>query len=222
MKEIEKSELYRLQTISSNESRLKSRGFQHIAGVDEAGRGPLAGPVVAAACVLLNEALIPFLNDSKLLSKEKRESLYSQITSSPFVCFGIGIVDVETIDRINILQASLLAMQRAVESLSIKPDYILIDGNRSPYFTVPSEAIVKGDRLSISIAAASIVAKVTRDRMMDELHTSWPDYGFSEHKGYGTAKHLQAIKQLGPCPIHRKTFEPIKSSLSQLIRKDLF
>jgi len=208
---ISPSELSRLQAISIHEKELSNAGYLRIAGIDEAGRGPLAGPVVAAACILGKDSLFAHLNDSKQLTAKIRERLYLEITNDPVVQFGIGIIDVETIDRINILQATLLAMQKAVQALKVSPDCILIDGKQAPCFAIRTLTLIKGDSLSISIAAASILAKVTRDRIMDELDYEWPHYGFKKHKGYGTEEHLTALAKFGPCPIHRKSFEPIKS-----------
>ncbi|MBX7066100.1 MAG: ribonuclease HII [Parachlamydiales bacterium] len=210
MKELSESELCRLQNMSQSEIRLKAEGFNKIAGVDEAGRGPLAGPVVAAACILPEGVLFENLNDSKQLTAEQREILFHQITTCPGLAFGIGIIDVATIDKVNILQATFLAMRKAVESLPITPDYLLIDGNQLPNFTIPTESVVDGDGLSISIAAASVIAKVTRDRIMAELDEKYPEYGFKNHKGYGTVEHLKAINLYGPSKIHRRSFEPIK------------
>ena len=211
MEQVYQSELSRLKAMTFCETRLKREGFNLIAGVDEAGRGPLAGPVVAAACILPKGALFENLNDSKKLSAQQREKLYVQITSHPDLIYGVGIIDVETIDRINILQATFLAMQRAVESLKIAPDYILIDGNQLPHFKIPTESLVAGDALSVSIAAASILAKVTRDRIMLEFDGKYPKYGFKRHKGYATTQHVEAIKAHGPCPIHRRSFDPVRS-----------
>jgi len=208
---VSKAELSRLQAMSEQENRLSLAGFSRIAGVDEAGRGPLAGPVVAAACILSRKRSFESLNDSKQLTAEKREKLFLEITSDPNTLFAVGIADVETIDRINILQATFIAMRQAVAALSTQPDYLLIDGNQVPRFAIPLLALVAGDALSISIAAASIVAKVTRDRMMEEWDQKWPQYGFLKHKGYGTADHLAAIRKWGPCPLHRSSFEPMKS-----------
>ncbi|HSX10770.1 MAG TPA: ribonuclease HII [Chlamydiales bacterium] len=217
------SELSRLQAMSRSEYRLKAEGFQRIAGIDEAGRGPLAGPVVAAACILPPEALFAGLNDSKQLKPEQRELLFAEIVSCPHLLYGIGIVDVKTIDRVNILQATFLAMRKAVESLPAQPDYLLIDGNQLPHFDIPTESLVEGDSLSVSIAAASIIAKVTRDRIMAELDAKWPRYGFRKHKGYATEEHLEAIHKWGPCSIHRKSFDPVKSMLDlQPTQIDLF
>lgn len=210
MKEISESELIRLHAMSQSEIRLKSEGFNKIAGIDEAGRGPLAGPVVAAACILPEGAIFKNLNDSKQCTSEEREVLFQQITTCPGVVFGIGIIDVKTIDRVNILQATFLAMQKAVHALSEFPDYLLIDGNQLPYFDIPAESLVEGDALSISIAAASIIAKVTRDRIMMGLDAKYPEYGFKNHKGYGTEEHLRAIDLYGPSKVHRMSFEPVK------------
>jgi ribonuclease HII len=214
MEMISDSVLSRLGTLSFFENRLKAQGFLRIAGVDEAGRGPLAGPVVAAACILPQNVLFSHLNDSKQLTPELRDTLFAQIISHPGVHYGIGFIDVETIDRFNILQATFLAMRQAIASLPHPPDYLLIDGNQLPSLAVPAEAIVEGDGRSVSIAAASVLAKVTRDRLLVELDAQWPQYGFKQHKGYATAQHIQAIHKHGPCPIHRKSFDPIKSMLN--------
>jgi len=206
-----KAELSRLQALSVHEHRLSAAGYTRIAGIDEAGRGPLAGPVVAAACILPHNSFFEHLNDSKQLSQALREVLFAEITSHPETRFGIGVSDVETIDRVNILQATFLAMRQAVASLGCNPDYLLIDGNQVPVFTIPTLAIVEGDSHSVSIAAASVIAKITRDRMMVEYDLKWPKYGFKKHKGYATAEHVQAIRNHGPCSLHRKSFEPVKS-----------
>ena len=213
---VSSAELSRLNRLLIHEKRLMSKAFTRIAGVDEAGRGPLAGPVVAAACIFPSDAIFPHLNDSKQLNSEEREILYLQMSSYEGLSWGIGISDVETIDRINILQATLLAMQHAVAALPVVPDYILVDGNRLPKFDKPAEAIIEGDAKSLSIAAASIFAKVTRDRLMQIFDMKWPHYGFKNHKGYGTPKHLQALQKFGPCPIHRKSFAPIKGLVSSM------
>jgi ribonuclease HII len=201
----------RLLKMSHHEQRLYSLGYRQIAGIDEAGRGPLAGPVVAAACILPCDYLLARLNDSKQLTAEQREDLFIQIVSDSRIIYGIGIVSVERIEQINILRATFEAMQQSVASLSQKPDYLLIDGNQLPAFDCPREGIVRGDAVSISIAAASIIAKVTRDRIMIEEAAKWPQYAFEQHKGYGTPQHLEALQRFGPCPLHRKTFEPVKS-----------
>jgi len=205
-------EIYRLRKMSLYEKQLKAEGFLRVAGLDEAGRGPLAGPVVAAACILPEGIFWEGINDSKQLTAEERRVLFEKII--PSATYAIGIVDVETIDRINILQATLLAMRNAIASLPIEPDYLLVDGNQLPTLKIPSKAIVAGDCLSVSIAAASILAKVTRDRIMEQLDLEWPQYGFKQHKGYATEQHLLAIEQHGPCPIHRKSFDPIRSTLN--------
>ena len=197
--------------MSSYENALKEKGFKIIAGVDEAGRGPLAGPVVAAACIFLSDLFLPNLNDSKKVTPKKREELYHYLVNSKEIVFSVGIVDSKTIDEINILQATFKAMQRAVWSLSKKPEYLLIDGNQLPSFPVPAKGIIKGDSLSISIAAASIIAKQTRDNIMAGYHNKWPEYNFLGHKGYGTKKHLEALQKHGPSEIHRKSFAPVKS-----------
>ncbi|MER3446913.1 MAG: ribonuclease HII [Candidatus Dadabacteria bacterium] len=180
------------------------------AGVDEAGRGPLAGPVVAAAVILPEGCEIDGLNDSKKLSAGKRESLFHQIKSLAIVT-GIGIVEPEEIDRINILRATLLAMEIAVKNLSPQPDYLLIDGNTRIPLLIPQETVVKGDSRCCSIAAASIIAKVIRDSIMDDYHNIYPQYNFKKHKGYPTQEHFDALRRFGSCPIHRKTFKGVSS-----------
>ena len=179
-----------------------------LAGVDEAGRGPLAGPVVAAAVILDELKPIRGLADSKKLSAKTRDRLFDEIRAKA-LCFAIAEASVEEIDQLNILQATMLAMQRAVEALRLKPTLVLVDGNRLPIFDVRAEAIVKGDEKIQEISAASILAKVHRDRMCLEMHTQFPQYGFDAHKGYGTAQHLQALQTWGITPFHRKTFAPV-------------
>ncbi len=189
------------------EQQLWARG-KILAGVDEAGRGPLAGPVVAAA-VILPEGYPPDgINDSKKLSPNKRDIIFEEINRSA-LSVAVGIVEPADIDRINILRASLLAMEIAVGKLSRKPDFLLIDGNQRTSLLIPQETLVKGDSRCCSIAAASIVAKVTRDSIMDDYHELYPEYNFKKHKGYPTRDHLEAIKQFGPCPIHRRTFRGV-------------
>lgn len=179
--------------------------IQCICGVDEAGRGPLAGPVYAAAVILPRDLVIEGLNDSKKLTEKRREALYDVIVEQA-VAYGIGSADEREIDDINILQATFLAMRRAIAQLSVRPDLALIDGNRESDFGVPAETVVGGDGRSANIAAASILAKVTRDRVMLEYAQKYPQYGFDVHKGYGTKRHYEALREFGPCPIHRQSF----------------
>ena len=179
-----------------------------IAGVDEAGRGPLAGPVMAAAVILNPEKIIAGLKDSKLLTEKKRDTLYELIYEHA-LAVSVARADVHEIDRINILQASMLAMQRAVAGLKITPHLALIDGNRSPKLSCQTKAIIKGDQLEPAISAASIIAKVTRDREMQQLDKEFPQYGFAKHKGYGTKEHVAALKKHGPCTIHRRSYAPV-------------
>ena len=183
-----------------------------IAGVDEAGRGPLAGPVVAAAVILDERKLIPGLADSKILSPMRREQLYEQICADALCC-SIASASVEEIDRLNILQATMLAMRRAVLGLRLTPVKVLVDGNRIPVMQVLAEAIVKGDALVPSISAASILAKVYRDRWCAQVHLQFPQYGFDAHKGYGTQAHMAALREHGACPQHRRSFAPVAEVL---------
>ncbi|MGN0489078.1 MAG: ribonuclease HII [Ruminococcus sp.] len=186
-----------------NEARLK--GFTSICGVDEAGRGPLAGPLCAAAVILPENKIIEGVNDSKKLSEKKREILFDKIINE-CVSYSIAFATVDEIEEMNILNATMLAMKRAVETLSIKADYAMIDGNKLPPLDIPCRYIVKGDANSQSIAAASILAKVSRDRLCYEYAKKYPQYGFEKHKGYGTKLHIDAIKEYGPCEIHRMSF----------------
>lgn len=195
------------------ERKFQSQGCRRIAGIDEAGRGPLAGPVSAAVCILPHGFSIEGVNDSKQLTVKVREELFEQIVAYPEIDFGIGFASVEEIDRWNILQATFLAMHRALEKIREAPDLILIDGNRAPQFGIPTVPIVKGDAKSASIACASILAKVARDRHLLELDRLYPKYGFASHKGYGTPEHLEALQAYGPCPLHRRSFEPVKGML---------
>jgi ribonuclease HII len=183
-----------------------------VAGVDEAGRGPLAGPVVAAAVILDDLQPIVGLNDSKKLSEKRREKLYDEILAKALCC-SIAEASVQEIDDLNILQATLLAMRRAVDGLRLKPVKVLVDGNRLPVLDVRAEAIVQGDALVPAISAASILAKVYRDRLCGQWHTQYPQYGFDRHKGYGTAEHLQALSAHGPTPWHRISFAPVARSV---------
>jgi ribonuclease HII len=201
----------RLEAMMVWEWEARRRGFQRIAGIDEAGRGPLAGPVVAAACTLPEGTFIEGVDDSKKLLPSDRFKIFQQIISLADIDYGIGVIDALIIDQINILQATFQAMLVAISHLRQKPDFLLVDGNKMPSSSIPGQAIIRGDSLSQSIAAASIIAKETRDQLMLAFHEQWPHYHFSSHKGYGTKKHLLAIEKYGPCPIHRMSFEPLKS-----------
>ncbi|MDD3304346.1 MAG: ribonuclease HII [Clostridia bacterium] len=202
MKEIE---LSRLKNMLQIEEELYEKGYQYVCGVDEAGRGPLCGPVVAAAVILPQEECIEGVNDSKKLSEKKREQLYDSIMEKA-IAVGVGMSDVATIEKVNILNATKLAMKQAIENLKVKPDYVLIDGNQMIEITIPARTVISGDAKSESIAAASIIAKVTRDRMLLEFDKTYPQYGFAKHKGYGTKAHIEAIKEYGLSPIHRPSF----------------
>lgn len=184
------------------------------AGVDEAGRGPLAGPVVAAAVILIAPEGLVGLNDSKKITAKRRKSLYQEIIRHQLV--GIGFADEKEIDTLNILQASLLAMKRAVLDLCISPEGLLIDGTYSTDLALPQKTIIEGDAKSASIAAASVIAKVIRDAWMEKMDGEYPHYGFSKHKGYGTKAHMDALLQQGPCAIHRKSFDPVKCSMMRI------
>lgn len=198
-----------------SERELRAEGFCWIAGVDEAGRGPLAGPVTAGAVILpWREAGLPGVFDSKQLSAEAREELYEELLALDGVDIGVGIADVAEIDQLNILKAAHLAMFRAVAQLK-KVDCVLVDGLPVKGFTVPARNLIKGDARSASIAAASIVAKVVRDRMMMEADVKYPEYGFASHKGYGSAEHLDALRKYGACPIHRRSFRPVAEVLPE-------
>ncbi len=202
-KERLEKELRRLKEISIYEEEYGM--YEHICGIDEAGRGPLAGPVVAGAVILPKDSKILYLNDSKKLSQKKREALYDEIMEKA-VSVGVGIIGPERIDQINILNATYEAMRLAVSDLEVKPDILLNDAVTIPEAGMKQVPIIKGDAKSISIAAASIIAKVTRDRLMTEYDLSMPGYDFAKHKGYGTKAHIESLMRLGPCPIHRRTF----------------
>ena len=208
---LDENERNRLRQMVIFEEKAFHQGYRFIAGIDEAGRGPLAGPVVAAACMIPRGLLIPHVNDSKKLTAKRREELFQRLTTDPSIIYGVGIIEPAEIDRLNIYQATIRSMLQAVEKLSISPDYLLVDGMKLPHSSLPAEKLIKGDTLSQSIAAASIIAKETRDRLMCNYDAQWPMYGFCQHKGYGTPFHLEAIRSHGPCPIHRISFEPIKS-----------
>ncbi|MGV8074650.1 MAG: ribonuclease HII [Syntrophobacteraceae bacterium] len=201
------------------EEQAYRRGFQFPAGIDEVGRGPLAGPVVAAAVILPSDCELPLVRDSKLLSPSQRETCARDITSCAGAV-GVGLVAAFEIDRINILQATFRAMVIAVESLAIVPDFLLIDGPYKLPIPVAQEGIRQGDRLSLSIAAASIIAKVHRDRLMCEYHQQFPVYGFDKHKGYGTRQHLEALRRYGPCPLHRLSFRGAASGNGENLKDD--
>lgn len=196
-------ELARLEAMKEYERKYAS--CQWICGIDEAGRGPLAGPVAAAAVILPKDCTILYLNDSKKLTPGRRDELFLEIKEKA-VAWGVGIATPQRIDEINVLQATYEAMREAISSLSVTPDLLLNDAVTIPGITIQQVPIIKGDTKSVSIAAASVLAKVTRDRMMEEYDALFPGYGFAQHKGYGTAAHIKTIRELGPCPIHRKTF----------------
>jgi ribonuclease HII len=198
------------------EKKLRATGVARIAGIDEAGRGALAGPVVAAAVVLPEKFRHRRLNDSKQLAPELREQIYSDLVSNPEVRWTIGIIDSVEIDRINILRASHRAMRLAITGLIDPPEHVLIDGLPVIPFPFPQTAVVDGDCISLSIAAASVIAKVTRDRMMRDFCAQFPQYCFHQHKGYGTELHLLELHEFGPCPIHRRSFEPVAQPLLAL------
>lgn len=202
---MKEQELERLKNMLKIEDSLYEKGYNFICGVDEAGRGPLCGPVVAAAVILPKDECIEGVNDSKKLSEKKREVLYDEIISKA-VAYGIGISDVEVIEEVNILNATKIAMKNAIKNLNVVPDYVLIDGNQMIDIDIPGNTVVSGDAKSESIAAASILAKVTRDRMLREYDKKYPEYGFAKHKGYGTKAHIEAIGKYGLTPIHRPSF----------------
>lgn len=193
----------------SLEFALQQQGYLTIAGIDEAGRGPLAGPVSAAAVILPADFTCLGLDDSKKISPSKREILYQRLTTDPEICWAVATASAAEVDRLNILRATHLAMRRAVESLSLTPDHCLIDGLRVRDFPLAHDGIVKGDGISLSIASASIIAKVTRDRIMAELDRDFPEFGFAKHQGYGTKAHLEALRIHGPCCHHRRSFQPV-------------
>lgn len=202
---MKEEELLRLQSMWEIEHGLFEKGYTSIAGVDEAGRGPLAAEVYAAAVILPADICIEGLNDSKKISEKKREKLFDEICSVS-LAYAVATASVEEIDTYNIRNATYMAMNRAIEALNIKPDYVIVDGDCIKECNYPHECIVKGDAKSMSIAAASILAKVSRDRHMTELSQKYPQYGFEKHKGYGTKVHIEALKEFGACEVHRKTF----------------
>lgn len=205
----------RLDAMYVYERAAVAAGHMLVAGVDEAGRGPLAGPVAVAAVILPQEAHLPRINDSKKLSAAVREELFTQIVAIA-ISYHVALIDAETIDRMNILQATRMGMYEAIAALTPAPDEVLVDAVELPKLSMPSQSIIKGDAKSVSIAAASILAKVTRDHLMEQYDTEYPHYGFAKHKGYGTQEHIDAIRKYGVCPIHRKSFEPIRSMLNNM------
>lgn len=205
---MKEKELQRLQNLKQIEEEIynKNANIQYICGIDEAGRGPLAGPVVVASVIMPRDSLIEGVNDSKKVSEKKREEMYKRIIEEA-VSYGVGIIDQDKIDEINILNATKLGLTTSIKELEVKPDIILVDAlNKIDTLGIPYNSIIKGDAKTYSIAAASIIAKVTRDRIMRQWDEIYPMYGFEKHKGYGTAMHIQAIKEYGLCPIHRRSF----------------
>ena len=206
METIKEKELERLTNLKSMEKELYEKGFEYICGIDEAGRGPLAGPVVVAGVIMPKDSMIEGVNDSKKVSEKKREKLYDVILEEA-ISYSVAIIGQDVIDEINILNATKQGVTKVVEELDVKPNLILVDAlTHINTKGIPYDSIIKGDAKCYNIAAASIIAKVTRDRIMREWDEIYPQYGFINHKGYGTAKHIEAIKEYGPCPIHRKTF----------------
>lgn len=206
METIKEKELERLTNLKSMEKELYNKGFEYICGIDEAGRGPLAGPVVVAGVIMPKDSMIEGVNDSKKVSEKKREKLYDVILEEA-LSYSVAIIGQDVIDEINILNATKQGVTKVVEELDVKPNLILVDAlTHINTKGIPYDSIIKGDAKCYNIAAASIIAKVTRDRIMREWDEIYPQYGFINHKGYGTAKHIEAIKEHGPCPIHRKTF----------------
>ena len=206
METIKEKELERLTNLKSMEKELYDKGFEYICGIDEAGRGPLAGPVVVAGVIMPKDSMIEGVNDSKKVSEKKREKLYDVILEEA-ISYSVAVIGQDVIDEINILNATKQGVTTVVEELDVKPNLILVDAlTHINTKGIPYDSIIKGDAKCYNIAAASIIAKVTRDRIMREWDEIYPQYGFINHKGYGTAKHIEAIKEYGPCPIHRKTF----------------
>lgn len=208
----------RVAAMYGYEQAARAKGYKLIAGVDEAGRGPLAGPVSVAAVILPPDLYLPKINDSKKISAKVREELYDEIQAKA-IAIGTALVDAKTIDRVNIYQATINGMYNAIFALDPEPQAVLIDAMPLEKLPMPVQPIIKGDAKSASIAAASIIAKVRRDRLMDEYDKKYPEYGFAQHKGYGTAQHLEALRKFGPCPIHRLSFEPIHSMVNNEIEE---
>ncbi len=199
-----------MDDLLAKENALKARGWRHIAGVDEAGRGPLAGPVVAAACILKEGAFFEGIFDSKQLTAKQRAYAFEKLKASPDVLWAVGVVSCDVIDEINIYQATIQAMIEAVQKLSLPPDYLLVDGLKLPYPGIVGEKVIRGDATCACIAAASIIAKETRDQLMQDFDRQWPQYRFGKHKGYGTQEHVRLLAEYGPSPIHRKSFAPVR------------
>lgn len=208
-----------LPNLYNFEEKLYDEGATYICGVDEAGRGPLAGPVVVCACIMPEFSRIEGINDSKQLSAKKREELYKLIIKEA-LAYNVVYVSIEDVDKLNIYQATKKGMLEAIEGLKIKPDHVLIDAMKLDELETPHTSIIHGDALSASIAAASIIAKVTRDNYMNKMDIKYPNYGFKKHKGYGTKAHLEALEKLGPCPIHRKTYAPVSKYYSKQLSLD--
>ncbi len=216
---LDRAESARLKKLLAQERALWRKGYRLIAGVDEAGMGPWAGPVVAAAVVLPRDFRPPGIDDSKALNEPLRERLAVEIRAAA-VAWGLGVAEVDEIDRLNIYRAGLVAMRRAVEALSVSPDFVLVDARTIPAIAAPQKGLIRGDALSLTIAAASIVAKTARDAMMRDLDRQYPGYGFARHKGYGTPEHKERLSRLGPCPIHRRSFAPVRDVLGDLPRQE--
>jgi ribonuclease HII len=212
--ERQQQERQRVAELYNYERQFWAKGCEFVAGVDEAGRGPLAGPVSVAAVILPHDLYLPKINDSKKLSAKVRDELYDEIMDRA-LAIKTALVDAKTIDRVNIYQATINGMYESIFGLAQEPQAVLIDAVKLDNLPMVSESIIKGDAKSASIAAASIIAKVNRDRLMDEYDKQYPEYGFAQHKGYGTAQHIEALKKYGPCPIHRLSFEPIRSMVDR-------
>lgn len=211
--ERQQQERQRVAQMYSYERQFWAKGLEVVAGVDEAGRGPLAGPVSVAAVILPHDLYLPKINDSKKLSAKVRDELYDEIMAKA-VAVKTALIDAKTIDRVNIYQATINGMYESIFGLAKEPQAVLIDAVKLDNLPMVSESIIKGDAKSASIAAASIIAKVNRDRLMDEYDKEYPQYGFAQHKGYGTAQHIEALQKYGPCPLHRLSFEPIRSMVT--------
>lgn len=211
-----RKEWRRLQKLNVFEVAAREKGFSILAGIDEAGRGPLAGPVVAAACIIPEDVFVIGVNDSKLLTPKQRCEIYEQIVSNSRIQYGVGIVCNKEIDQLNILQATIKAMLLAIAQLPVQPELLLVDGLNLLHPSIPCEKINQGDSKSHTIASASIIAKETRDRLMVNYHKTFPHYGFDKHKGYGTPEHLEALKKHGPCDLHRHSFAPVKNFTTEL------